>query len=615
MINKENDQGLKSIQKLDSHTIDQISAGEVVERPAHLVKELIENALDAQAQNIEIQFSDGGLFTSVKDDGEGIHPQQLSLALSRHTTSKIKESKDLFSIQTYGFRGEALASIASVSCLSLISRFKGSDKVFRIKSQFGKTLKMETVSGVQGTTVVVDRLFQNVPVRLKFLKSESFETLAVKQVILSQALSHPHVSFRVIHKNRLLFYWPACAGYLERAEMVLNMKPLYHIKNIENQWVQELILSPPHKTEKTSKKMKFFVNGRCIEDKVLYGAVMSAHRNLLMHGEYPVCHLHFSLPAGDVDVNVHPTKNQVRFRSQSAVFRMTQKTTRSLLEKGPWLDRLAQAPCSEKKMEKQKELSSSEIHTQPQFSFQKDFQPKKKDFDFTKTNRSVVQKKSNKDIVQTLETQKSLEGGQNLEILNTIKHFSSLRVLAQAHKTYMVTQSQESIVFIDQHAAHERILFEKIMDIFRKGKIEKQKHLIALSIPLDPAEVSAILLMRKSFQSLGIEMESQKPDEIQILTSPLMIKEKAIEKAIQQLAHNHIQQSEEFTIEKIVSDFSATAACHSAIRAGQVLSLKEMENLLNQMDEYSFSSFCPHGRPVFVEYPLSKLEKDFCRTV
>ena len=612
MINKE----LKNIQKLDSHVIDQISAGEVVERPAHLVKELIENALDAKAQNIEIQFSDGGLFTSIKDDGEGIHPNQLSLALSRHTTSKIKESRDLFSIQTYGFRGEALASIASVSCLSLISRFKDSSQAFRIKSQFGKTLNVETVSGVQGTTVIVDRLFQNVPVRLKFLKSESVETLAVKQVILSQALSHPHISFRVIHKNRLLFFWPACSGYLERAEMVLNMKPLYHIKSTENQWVQELILSPPHKTEKTSKKMKFFVNGRCIEDKVLYGAVVSAHRNLLMHGEYPVCVLHFSLPSEDVDVNVHPTKNQVRFRSQSAVFRMTQKTARDLLEKGPWLDRLAQAPCSkEKAVEKQKEQSSLETYTQPQFSFQKDFQSKKKDVDFKPANTNDFQKISKNTLVQTSKSQESLEKSQDLEILNTMKNFSSLRVLAQAHKTYLVTQSQESIVFIDQHAAHERILFEKIMDTFRKGKIEKQKHLMALSIEMDPAEVSAILLMKKSFQSLGIEMESQKPNEIQVLTSPLMIKEKAIEKAIQQLAHNHVQQAEEFTVEKIVSDFSATAACHSAIRAGQILSIKEMANLLNQMDEYSFSSFCPHGRPVFVEYPISKLEKDFCRTV
>ena len=667
-----------SIQELNTHVVDQIAAGEVVERPAQLIKELIENSLDAKAKSIEIQFSEGGLNTSVKDDGEGIHPQELSLALSRHATSKIKDSKDIFSLQTYGFRGEALASIASVSCLTLISRTKNQSQAFRIKSDFGKTLKVEAINGSQGTSVVVNQLFQNVPARLHFLKSESYEASCINKVITAQALSHPEVTFRVIYKNKLVFFWQACNSYHQRAEMILG-KPLYSKKVTENQWTQEVILSAPNKTEKTSKKIKLFVNGRSIEDKTLYGALLAAHRNVLMHGEYPVCVLHFKLPAVEVDVNVHPTKNQVRFRNPSRVFKMTQKTARDLLEQSPWMAELN--PLKKESQKKSEESFSQYVFTSPglsQFKTQKNFKksvsPKTPSSFSTQTKEesflphNISPETSPSFSTQTTEDHKnsstqrispetsqrtspetsqrtspetsqrtSQETSQRTspetpqrtsqetpqrtsqeslqESDSVVQNFSSLRVLAQAHKTYIVTQSQNSLVLIDQHAAHERILFEKIMDQFRKGKIEKQKKLIPLTLQLDGAEVSALLSMKKNFKLIGIEIESQKTDEIQVLSSPLGISVEALEKSIRQFADLHVERSEEFNVEKFVSDFSATSACHSAIRAGQVLSYQQMESLLEQMDRSSFSSFCPHGRPVFVEYPLSQIEKDFCRTV
>ena len=327
------------IQTLDSSVIDQIAAGEVVERPAHLVKELVENSLDAGANSIEVQFAEGGLYVSVKDNGRGISPKELSLALSRHATSKIHQSSDLFSIYTYGFRGEALASIAGVSHLTLRSKSSSADQAYSVKSQFGKTLKVEATGGEIGTTVVVDRLFENVPARLRFLKSESVENLAIKNVITAQALSHPEVSFRVIHKGRLLSFWPAVSSYLKRAEIILS-KPLHHHVCTKSPWSVELILSPPNRTAKSSKKMWFFVNGRSVEDRILYGAMMSAHRNLLMHGEYPIVVLHITCPPSEVDVNIHPTKTQIRFLSQSRVFQLVQGAVRELLEKAPWLDLL-----------------------------------------------------------------------------------------------------------------------------------------------------------------------------------------------------------------------------------------------------------------------------------
>ena len=605
------------IQRLDSSVIDQISAGEVVERPAHLVKELIENALDAEARSIEVQFAEGGLYVSVKDNGKGISSKELSLALSRHATSKIRQSSDLFSIHTYGFRGEALASIAGVSHLTLRSKSKESDQAYSVKSQFGKTLKLEVTGGESGTTVTVDRLFENVPARLRFLKSESVENLAIKNVITAQALSHPEVSFRIIHKGRLLFFWPAVSSYLKRAEMILS-GPLHH--HIRKGSV-EVILAPPHRTAKSSKKMWFFVNGRSVDDKILYGAVMSAHRNLLMHGEYPIVVLHVTCAPAEVDVNIHPSKTQIRFLSQSRVFKLVQGAVRELLEKAPWLDLLHSENSNENSNTTTSESSMKKASDQKptQASFSDVFptkQTKAKGFKKFEQEESFVPKESSslspsRDLAK--KPSSFLDPVKSEQLSSDIlqNNFSSLKVLAQAHQTYLVTESSRSIVFIDQHAAHERILFEKFMAQLKN--LEKQKHLIPLKIEMDPAEVSAVLSMKAEFQSLGIDLKSSKSGEISVLASPPFIKEKAISSAIQKLAEGHINYGEGFTAEKVVSDISAIFACHSAIRAGQTLSVSEMESLLAQMDEFSFSSFCPHGRPVFVEYPFSRIEREFGR--
>ncbi len=600
---------LSLIQRLDSSVVDQIAAGEVVERPAHLVKELIENSMDAGARSIEIQFAEGGLYVSVKDNGRGISSKELALALSRHATSKIRQSSDLFSIQTYGFRGEALASIAGVSHLTLRSKSQSADQAYSVKSQFGQTLKVEATGGETGTTVIVDHLFENVPARLRFLKSESVENLAIKNVIIAQALAHPEVSFRVIHKERLLFFWPVVSSYLKRAEMILSA-PLHHHICTKSPWSVELILAPPNRTAKSSKKMWFFVNGRVVDDKILYGAVMSAHRNLLMHGEYPIIVLHVTCPPAEVDVNIHPTKTQIRFLSQSRVFKFVQGSIRELLEKAPWLDLLHSENVSGKSPEmsltEANEVRSTQAVFNTLFDRQKTTPSRELKISSSLKDRAFVEQSSNT-------IQKGSPSMKSEQLTSDIlkNNFSSLKVLAQAHRTYLVTESTRSIVLVDQHAAHERILFEKFMGQLKN--LEKQKHLIPLKIELDSAEVSVVLSMKSSFQSLGIDLKSGKSTEISVLTSPSFIKEKALQTAIQQLVEGHIHHGEDFTAEKIVSEIAATFACHSAIRAGQTLSVPEMENLLSQMDEFSFSSFCPHGRPVFVEYPFSRIEREFGR--
>ncbi len=620
-----------NIKKLDSSVVDQIAAGEVIERPAQLVKELIENSLDAQATSIEVQFADGGLYVSVKDNGHGISTEELTLALSRHATSKITNAKDLFSVHTYGFRGEALASISSVSDLTLLSRYKNSGQAYRVKSQFGKTLKVEAVGGTVGTTITVNDLFKNVPARLRFLKSENVEAQAIKNVITAQALSHPQVSFRVIHKNKLLFFWSACSSYMKRAEMILSA-PLHDHTYKNDSWSVRVILSPPNKTVSSSKKIWFFVNGRSVQNKILYGAIMSAHRNLLMHGEYPVCALYLSCPYTEVDANVHPTKNQVKFISESRVFQTVQKGVRELLEQAPWLKDLStplERPVVKKSVfHKKKSQSSALSSLKKQISFsllqrkahagyplegdsdsktmdKESFHPKEIEIE-SHLKSPIQEDKSSSEVHQVSKTQDSFVQETSQKI------FSSLKVLSQAHRTYIITQSSKSIVLVDQHAAHERILFEKLLASLKDDQVDTQKHLIPLKIELDDAELEVVQKMKKQFESLGIQIKIQ-DSFCEIWTSPSWIKEEAIQKAIQQLTHDNIHSGASFTIEKVVSNICASLACHSAIRAGKTLSILEMENLLEQMDQFTFSSFCPHGRPVFVEYSLNRIEKEFGR--
>ena len=611
-----------NIQKLDSTVIDQIAAGEVVERPAQLVKELIENSLDAQATSIEIQFSDGGLFVSVKDNGHGISSQELSLALSRHATSKIKNSKDLFSVHTYGFRGEALASIASVSELVLLSRFKDSHQAYRIKSQFGKNFQIKAVGGAVGTTVEVNNLFQNVPARLRFLKSEKAEIQAIKNVITAQALSHSQVSFRAVYKDKLLFFWPACTSDMKRAEMIVS-SPLYTQTYQKDSWSVRVILSPPNKTASSSKKMWFFVNGRSVQDKILYGAVMSAHRNLLMHGEYPICTLYLTCPYTEVDSNVHPTKNQVKFISESRVFQTVQKGVRELLEQAPWLKELntpLQRPVVKKTVAKENSTLSS-LKRKIVSSLSQKNNPTRDSF-FIQKNLSDISKSQSDSLKESQPLLnphvESVNEDMNASIRPTFAQegekriFSSLKVLSQAHRTYIVTQSSKSIVLVDQHAAHERILFEKLLNSTKNKSSDIQKHLIPLKIELEEAEIEVAQKMKADFESLGIQMTIQN-SFCEIFASPPWIKEEVIKKSIQQLTESHIQSGESFTKEKVISDICASLACHSAIRAGKVLTVAEMENLLEQMDRFAIASFCPHGRPVFVEYSLHRIEKDFGR--
>ena len=618
------------IQTLSTEVINHISAGEVVERPANLIKELIENSLDAGASKIEILFEEGGRLVQIKDNGCGIRDSELNLALSPHSTSKIAHLKDIWAINSYGFRGEALASIAEVSELTLISRPETQEQAGRLKSEFGKKSTVKPACSEKGTTVIVEKLFQNTPARLKFLKSESSETTAIKNTIKAMALSHPKVEFRVRHKNRLLFYWPGVENLHKRTEQILKLKNSFYTKTKYRDIHLEACLLAPNDTAPNRRQMWFFVEGRYVEDTTLYSAVMSAYRGLLMHGEYPIVVLSLLCPKEDLDVNVHPAKSKVRFKNQSMVFKAVQTSFRAVLEKGPWLSK---STFISKEGQENQELGFSKAFYQthlPKKHFnntslnspekgplskailEMNIEPSAKDSKphlISKGNRAFAEENlMSPKTVPLKETSSS-----SMPTEKSGHYWSSLAVLSQAHLTYMILQSPEAVVFVDQHAAHERVLYEQLPLSWNQGKGDIQNRLVPLALDMDESLVQALLSVKKELLKIGIEMECPGPEGVLVHSAPAILKDVALQKALVQLGEDIRNLGGSFAMEKSLSEVLATMACHSAIRAGQALSPAEMKELLQQMDAFPLSSFCPHGRPVFVNYPLTRLEKDFGR--
>ncbi len=597
------------IQKLPAQVVDQIAAGEVLERPANLVKELIENSLDAGATELEIYVAQGGRSLLVKDNGSGITQEDLPLAFERHATSKITKASDLWQLHSFGFRGEALASSAAVSQLTITTRTKESSSAFRQSSEFGTLGDIHPVGGDVGTTVEVARLFENVPARLKFLKTDSSEISQIKKTIKALALSNPLVTFRVYIENQLLLHWPATT-WIKRIEDVLIKKDMLSGQNEGSSYAAQCFFTSPSDIEKTSQNMWFFVNKRWIQDRSLQAAIMEAYRNLLMHGEYPSAVVFLDVPTEDVDVNVSPTKSQVKFSDPRAVFRLVHYGIRNELEKAPWLKSVLTETL-------QPQLTPTGEVTIQNFAEQNYFPS-------SELERTQFQTKTFKQTLESLAPYKTEAVTQtserqirtNEKPLEIKPLWSALQVLGQTNLTYIVAQSSRGVMFIDQHAAHERINFERLMKSWKtKSMLESQSFLIPLSLKMETSQIEALINYEPQLQKMGISIEQGGPEMLYVLSCPAILKEDALAKALEKLAHEIQENGDSMAIEKKLGDIFATMACHSSVRAGQSLSTEEMQSLLVQMDEFPLSSFCPHGRPVFVEYSFRELDTEFGRIV
>lgn len=586
------------IQLLSPEVRDQIAAGEVVERPAHLIKELVENSLDAGATKIKIRVSENCRNLEVTDNGSGIEKNELSLAIERFATSKITQTEDLFKLHSFGFRGEALASASAVSELQLTSKTKNQQQAFEIVSRYSVKSEIREVSHDVGTTVMIRKLFENVPARLKFLKSEAAENQAVKQVVKAFALSHPQCEFRYIENDKLVLFYEPSEKWIQRCQQVLDFDSSLFETSFESEgWKLKFAFSSPEEISKTSRQIWIFVQGRSVQDRALQTAIMDAYRSLLMHGEYPYVVLDLRLPTDHVDVNIHPTKSQVKFLNPSQAFRTVHHALRSALEKAPWI----QGQVSNYEPIK---VDAPRLQSHSQMSWSADgsdlggFQFRKKSYE--------VQNQ-----VTTVEDLKN--AALSREIKTKSGYWSSLDVIGQLGLTYIVTQGQEGLLLVDQHAAHERVAFEKLMKAYQSHQVQTQDFLFPLALDLTAAQAQVLLVHQLSFKKMGIHLEELGPHTLGITAAPSIMKESSLPPLFAKIADEILELGASFTFEKKLIDICATLACHSVVRAGQSLSLVEMKSLLEQMDEFPLSSFCPHGRPVSIKWSFAELEKEFGR--
>lgn len=596
-----------AIEILQSSVIDQIAAGEVVERPAHALKELIENSLDAGATEIEIDLEKGGRSFRVKDNGIGITAEQLPLAIARHATSKISEASDLWKLHTYGFRGEALAALGSVAQLEIISRPHNQDQAAFIQSDFAKIKPVGWRQHPVGTELIVRDLFGNMPARQKFLKSDTAEITQMKLVIKAMAMAHPEVSFRIRHQGDLLFFWPK-QDWKTRVEEVLGQADLKEVYKELGGYSFRVFFTDPSQVQAQSRNIWIFVQGRWVQDRGLNMAILEGYRHLLMKGEYPSAALFVQGPPSEIDVNVHPSKSQVRFRDASTMFRQVYHAIYDYWQATPFkpvLSESASVDSVESNQDKSVPVIKEEFQ---QIAWQpavENVQYQTKKINYQPTMWPVTDSKPAVPQAGPVATQPTV----------SVKTWSSLQILGQLNLTYILTQSDDRLVLVDQHAAHERVAFEKLMKAYRDGSKETQVFLIPLIVDLTAEAVDALMSVQKDLHQIGLEVDAMGPTQIAVQSHPTWLKESGLVNGLKDLADEILNQGHGFVFENKMGDFFASMACHSVIRAGQALSFEEMQSLLQQMDEFPQSSFCPHGRPVSVSWTFGEIERDFGRIV
>ena len=570
------------IRVLPSAVVDRIAAGEVVERPASVVKEIVENALDAGAREISVEFAGGGVERiEVADDGCGMQADEALLAFERHATSKIESERDLSEVATFGFRGEALPSIASVSRLTLLTRGRGMASGTRIAIE-GGTLAGRGPAGVpEGTRVRVEDLFFNTPARLKFLKTERTESARILEVVRQLALSNHEVSFSVAREGVEARCYES-ADEQERASQSFPSLELSRLHEGAGGIVVRAYLAGPGSARAGASGLVIIVNGRPVADRTLAGAVAAAHEGILERGRYPQGVVFIEVPHRMVDVNVHPQKREVRFSEPRLVTSVLHGAVSRWARGCPWAHRpVPRAPAHVvAAAEPRSDLLWLASGARP-FA-------------------AVPGARHEPEPAPPVDREPGPLPG-----------FSSLAVLGQAFGTYIVCEAGEGIVIIDQHAAAERIAFERLRQAWRTGSIPAQLLLVPLRRDLDAARVALFEENEGLVGSLGIAADVSGPESVTIrgLPAPLAGADPAL------LLDEVLDEIEEARgrIETVVEKVLARMACHASVRAGDSLDAAEGRALLSDLDRVDWADHCPHGRPVWFEIPRSEIERKLGR--
>ena len=576
------------IRILDHEMVSRIAAGEVIERPASVVKELVENSLDAGSTQISVETSGGGIgMIRVTDNGIGIPAGELELAFQRHATSKVNNPSDLESIGSLGFRGEALPSIAAVSRIEVVSCAEGETAGSYLTMKEGITEDTGSRGRSQGTTLTVRDLLRNVPARLKFLKSTSTENSHIANVVSQYALAYPGVKFTLTVDGRTSVRTPGTGSLSEAvleiygAETARGMLPVegeggaWKTDSTQFQVKVDGIVGSPSISRANRNYMSFFVNRRWISSRTLSYAVEEAYHGMLMQGRHPVSVINITIPPGDVDVNIHPTKTEVKFRDDRPVFSAVQKAVRqAILQQAP-------VPVIEEVSPEYNRPSRQETSL------------------FTSPTPSVHHSHSH-----TTPTPLSDEQ------FTPSKSLPALRPVGQVSGTYIIAEGPDGLYIIDQHAAHERILFEKIREQSTLRKVEIQGLLEPATFEVSPGQDEVLKTCYQELSEFGFAIEPFGDRSYLVRSVPAMLNGKNWPATLRELLDTVGAEKSNDWREQL----GITFACHGAIKAGQVLTDEEMRELLRQLEQTSAPNTCPHGRPTIIRLTNAQLEREFRRT-
>ncbi|HKZ87229.1 MAG TPA: DNA mismatch repair endonuclease MutL [Anaerolineae bacterium] len=614
---------------MSAELASQIAAGEVVERPASVVKELVENAIDAGATDIRIETREGGRrLVRVSDNGDGISADEIELAFSRHATSKLSTVDELSRIQTLGFRGEALASIASVAQVTCVSRARAEEVGARIRIDGGQVLERAKIGAPAGTVAAVENLFHSVPARLKFLKSDATERRHIDALVTRYALAYPSIRFHLTHDGRASFQTTGSGSMkdvlvavygADAAEQMLALTPDRPLPTTERQSSGEGVqvsgfVSAPALTRANRGDLTIFVNGRWVQDRGLSAAIVQAYHALLMVGRYPVCVVRVDLPPEDVDVNVHPAKTEVRFRDGDAVFRAVQRAVRrTLVDRAPIPAITARPKSPWQPVVDQHELGFTRTTVPPaiqplsqsapdQATTQPPDYPTTRPLDHSTTRPPDYSTTQPPDYSTT----------QPPDYSTTSRELPMLRVIGQIGGTYIIAEGPEGMYLLDQHAAHERILFEKFMADKAGQHIAVQNLLDPLPVEFTPQDASLVEENRETLAAIGLNLEPFGGNTWLVRSVPAIMASDDIRAAMADLVADLLAGDVPFASDE--EEKLITRVCkRAAIKAGQALSHPEMQELVRQLEACRAPRTCPHGRPTMIHLSAEQLAKEFGR--
>ena len=599
---------MPKIRRLPADLANQIAAGEVVERPASVIKELIENSIDAGARRVTVTTEMGGKkLIRVEDDGEGMDADDARAAIERHATSKIASAADLERIATLGFRGEALPSIASVSHFTLRTRLRGAPSGTEIRVRGGETVSVAETGMAEGTTIEVTDVFYNLPARRKFLKSDGAESAQVSRLVTQLALCYPEVGFTLTASGRKVLQCPPVAGLRERLYQVYGDRPdLVEVRRDSGDVKVTGYIAALAEQGPVRGPQHVFVNRRMVKDRTIAHAILDAYSVASIKERSPELHLFIEIPHDALDVNVHPTKAEVRFRDQSYIHQVVRRAVADTLGRGPAPELTLSAPAV------QMQPFTLPLPTSYGSAFPSRWSPE--------ADRAGAAAVTPTSVTPPADAAWSTGPPAHTAPVTASQHqqpdgaaLRPMMPLGQFRDTFIVAVDEEGIAIIDQHVAHERILFERITERLSAGTLESQRLLVPMLVPMAAAAREALKAHAADLARLGFEVESFGGDTVRVDALPALLSREDCVTTLRALADDLEGLDRGAPATEAIKRIAATMACHAAVKANYPLTTDKMVHILEELRQTAYSTICPHGRPVMLRLTRREVERNFQR--